>query len=60
MGPDKLPEKTPAQATYLLVYRNRQDEVHFLEINAVSARLTALLQKNETYTGLDAINCIIE
>ena len=60
MGPDNLPEEAPAQATYLVVYRNRKDEVHFLEINPVTARLIALLQENISYTGLDAINRIIE
>jgi hypothetical protein len=60
MGPENLPVEAPAQATYLVVYRNRKDEVHFLEINPVTARLIELLQENESYTGLDAINCIIE
>jgi hypothetical protein len=60
MGPDNLPEETPAQPTYLMVYRNRQDEVHFLEITPVSPGLIALLQENETYTRLDAIYCAIK
>lgn len=55
MGPDNLPETTPEQATYLVVYRNRNDEVRFLEINPVTARLINLLQDNEPYTGADAI-----
>ena len=58
MGPENLPEQAPAQATYLVAYRNRNDEVHFLEINPVTARLIGLLQENESYTGLDAINHI--
>jgi len=60
MGPDNLPEEAPAQATYIVAYRNRNDEVNFLEINPVTARLVDLLQENESYTGLDAINCIIK
>ena len=58
MGPGNLPEEAPAQKTYLVVYRNRNDKVRFLEINPVTARLIALLQENESYTGLDAINHI--
>ncbi len=58
MGPDNLPQEAPEQATYLVVYRNRNDEVHFLEINPVTARLIGLLQDNEPYTGLDAIKHI--
>ncbi|MCK5395835.1 MAG: DUF2063 domain-containing protein, partial [Gammaproteobacteria bacterium] len=47
--------EAPQQATYLVVYRNRNDEVHFLEINPVTARLISLLQENESYTGMHAI-----
>ncbi len=60
MGPDNLPDEAPAQPTYLVVYRNRNDEVRFLEINPVSARLIGLLQENESYSGLDAIEHIIK
>ena len=58
MGPDNLPDIAPEQPTYLVVYRNRKDEVHFLEINPVTARLIGLLQENESFTGLDAIESI--
>ena len=55
MGPEYLPEEAPEQATYLVVYRNRSDEVGFLEINPVTARLIGLLQEDESYSGMDAI-----
>lgn len=58
MGPDNLPENAPAQPTYLVVYRNRSDQVRFLEINPVTARLINLLQENTTFTGKDAIDQI--
>lgn len=58
MGPDNLPEQAPEQASYLVVYRNRNDKVNFLEINPVTARLISLLQENTSYTGLDAIEYI--
>lgn len=60
MGPENLPEQAPEQPTYLMVYRNRNDEVHFLELNPVTARLITLLQENETFTGLEAIDHIIK
>ncbi len=60
MGPENLPDEAPAQATYLVVYRNRNDEVQFLEINPVSARLIGLLQDNESYNGDHAIAHIIK
>ena len=58
MGPDNLPETAPDQPTYMVVYRNRNDEVNFLEVNPVTARLIGLLQENEDYTGMDAIQHI--
>ncbi|NOQ88179.1 MAG: DUF2063 domain-containing protein [Gammaproteobacteria bacterium] len=58
MGPDNLPERAPEQASYLVVYRNRNDKVNFLEINPVTARLIGLLQENASFTGLDAIEHI--
>jgi uncharacterized protein len=58
MGPDNLPEEAPEQPTCLVVYRNRNDRVNFLEINPVTARLINLLQENESYTGLRAIEHI--
>jgi len=60
MGPDKLPQEAPEQATYLVVYRNRNDEVRFLEINPVTARLISLLQENENYSGIDAIEHLVK
>ncbi|MFV2004104.1 MAG: DUF2063 domain-containing protein [Gammaproteobacteria bacterium] len=60
MGPDNLPDEAPEQPTYLVVYRNRNDQVQFLELNPITARLIALLQENESYTGLDAIEHIIK
>ena len=58
MSPENLPEKAPEQPTYLVVYRNRKDQVNFLEINPVTARMIGLLQDNESYNGMDAIEAI--
>ncbi len=44
LGPEFQPAAPPAQPTHLVVYRNRLDEVKFLEINAVTARLLQLLR----------------
>ncbi len=43
IGPEFQPRSPPAQATHLVVYRNRDDEVKFMEANAVTARLLELL-----------------
>ncbi len=60
MGPDYLPAATPDQPTYLIVYRNRVDEVRFLEINPVTARLINLLQENPEITGELALEQIAQ
>lgn len=45
IGPDFQPKKPPPHPTYLIVWRNRQDDVKFMEANAVTARLLQLVQK---------------
>lgn len=49
------PSETP---THLIVYRNRQDEVKFMEVNAVTARVARMLKENPAQTGLDVLNAI--
>lgn len=44
IGPDYLPDRPGAQPTHLIVYRNRQDDVKFMETNAVTARLMELME----------------
>ncbi len=39
ISPDYMPCEQPEEDTYLVVYRNRQDEVGFLELNTITARL---------------------
>ncbi len=41
IGPDFQPEAPPEQPTHILVYRDAEDQVRFLELNPVSARLFA-------------------
>ena len=60
IGPEFLPEEPGQQPTYLIVYRDRQDQIHFLEINAVTYRLLQLLKENPAWTGLDALQRIAE
>jgi len=60
IGPDYLPEEAPEQPTHLVVYRDRLDNVHFLEINAVTQRLLTLLKENPETTGLDILKQIAE
>lgn len=51
IGAAMQPSEPPNAPTYLVVYRTRQDEVKFMEINAVSARLLQLIDENPEATG---------
>ena len=50
IGPAFRPA-TAADPTYLVVYRNRADEVRFIELNAATARLLELVRENEQETA---------
>ncbi|MDA0423636.1 DNA-binding domain-containing protein, partial [Stutzerimonas frequens] len=52
------PDEAPEQPSWLLVYRNRDDRVKFIELNAVSARLLRLLDENPELSGADALKQI--
>ena len=60
MGPDNLPDQPSEQPNYLVVYRNRNDEVKFMEINPVTARLLNLLQEDETLSGQQTLQQIAQ
>lgn len=47
IGPGCEPDAPPSQPTYLVVYRNRDDAVQFMETNAATARLLELIRDNE-------------
>ena len=47
IAPDNLPQDKPAQPTCLLVYRDRQDKVRFIELNPLAARLVDCLRENK-------------
>lgn len=49
------PQTAPAQPTWLMVYRNRENLVQFMELNALTARLLQLLAEDEALTGRAAL-----
>lgn len=51
IGPEFQPREPGEQPTYLLVYRDARDEVGFLELNPVSARLFSLMQERTGRNG---------
>ena len=58
IGPAYLPELPPEQPTYLIAYRNREDEIHFMEINSITSRLLNLLSEHPKMTGQEALQQI--
>lgn len=58
ISPQNQPQKPLPQKVYLLVYRNSEDKVKFIELNPVSARLLDLL--NGGLTGAQAATQIAE
>lgn len=51
ISPDFQPTEPGPQPTYLIVNRNRHDEVKFMEINPVAARLMELLEADHNASG---------
>lgn len=58
VGRDYQPQQAPEQATFLIVYRNREDSVKFMEGNSVTARLLALLSEPHCASGREALECL--
>lgn len=60
ISPDYLPESAAEKPTYLVVFRNRNDEIGFLELNSVAARMLELLQQQSERTGEELLQQIAE
>ena len=58
ISPEYLPQEPPPEPTHLVVYRDRADEVRFLEINAVTQHLLQSLKENPGQTGLNILKTI--
>lgn len=58
ISPEFIPLTAGEQITYLLVYRNTDDELGFIELNPVSARLLALLKEDTQLSGRRALQQI--
>lgn len=58
IGPDFQPSEPGEQPTFLVVYRRRNDDVAFTEINGITARLLELLQQDNQRTGRELLTGI--
>ncbi len=59
ISPEFQPTAAPAEPTRLLAYRNRQDQVKFMEINPVTWLLLEKLQPADR-SGLDVLRSVAE
>jgi hypothetical protein len=57
IGPSYRPESAE-QPTYLAVYRDRDDKVRFMELNAATARLLERVRDNEDACGADLLEAL--
>lgn len=51
IGPDYQPENPPESPTFIVVYRNIDDNIGFLEINPATARFLQLLNQDNKQSG---------
>jgi uncharacterized protein len=60
ISPEFQPQAADMDPTYLLVYRDHDYEVRFIEANPVSARLTQLVIDNHNKTGRELLEQIAD
>jgi hypothetical protein len=60
IGPGFKPAQPDPEPTRLVVYRTRQGEVEFLEVNAVTARLLEILDQDTSGSGREALTRIAD
>ncbi|WP_333874287.1 HvfC family RiPP maturation protein [Methylobacter sp.] len=60
ISPAFLPETAPEQATFLIVYRDQDDEVNFIEITPITYRLLQIIQEQEEVVTTDCLKQVTE
>lgn len=60
IGPDSQPTEPPEQPTFLLVYRDVEDAVRFMELNPVTYRLLEMLEASGPQPARDCLSRIAE
>jgi len=56
LSPRFKPSQPPAEATFMLAFRDAEFHVRFILLNAASARLLVLLQENPDLSGHQVVN----
>jgi len=60
ISPDFLPDIAPEHATFLIVYRNPNDDVNFIEITPITYRLLQIIQEHEVILTGDCLAQVAE
>ncbi|MFZ2405905.1 MAG: DUF2063 domain-containing protein, partial [Methylobacter sp.] len=60
ISPAFLPETAPELATFLVVYRDRHDEVNFIEITPITYRLLQIIQEHDGMLTADCLKQVAE
>lgn len=60
ISPHFIPLMAPTQPTCLVVYRDEEDDVHFLDITLVTYRLLEIIQENDNMTVRDCLTQIAQ
>jgi len=60
IGPDHLPQSVPADPTYLIVYRDRADQVRFMEINALTLLLMRAIESHPELSAQELLQTLAE
>lgn len=58
IGPEFLPQSAPDQPSYLIVYRDREDQVHFMQTTPYTYRLLQLIEENSDKSGEDYLQIL--
>lgn len=60
ISPEFLPKIAPELATFLIVYRNLDDEVNFMEITPITYLLLEIIQEHEEVLAKDCLRQVAE
>lgn len=60
IAPDFLPKAPSEQPTCLIVYRDLQDDVHFMEITPLTYRLLTIIEEQESRVVADCLQQLIQ
>jgi len=58
IGPDFLPQTAAEHASYLIVYRDREYDVHFMKTTPLTYRLLQLIEQQDGSSGQDCLNVL--